>query len=330
MSTTTPMHFKISALTAALVVSSILAGCATTPHSPAGAAEVRSKLTLLQSSSDLSTRAPVALKKAETAVLLAEQPEGKKDLDLGPHRVYMADQAVEIAIAKAKTRYAEDQRAGLSEARGKARLDARTREADQARDAAELARSDADIAKVDADNARSEADMARDDAALIQSEADQNRVNADAAAEQAAVAAAELQRQIDTLKAEATERGLVLTLGDLLFAFDSSELKSGGTITLDRLVTFLNQYPERRVAIEGHTDNVGSNDYNQQLSQRRAESVSRYLQNKGIAIARLDAKGMGKDAPLVSNDSESGRQQNRRVELIIDNPPIAAINTPLQ
>jgi len=311
MSTTTLRRFRFSTLTAALVLSATLAGCATTPRSPAGAEEVRAKLSRLQSNPDLSTRAPIAIKSAEAAVLLAEQPESKQDPDLGPHRVYMAEQAVEIAIAKATTRFAEDQRAGLSEARSKARLTARTREADQAR--------------VDTEVARSDADKAREAALLIQNAADQDRASADAAAEQAAQAAAELQRQIDALKAEATDRGLVLTLGDLLFAFDSAELKSGGTSTLDRLVTFLNEYPERRVAVEGHTDNVGSADYNQRLSQRRAESVSRYLQNKGIARSRLDANGMGQDVPLVSNDSESGRQQNRRVELIIDNPPPSAV-----
>jgi len=312
-----PQKFRMSVLTASLLAVTTLAGCAATPRSPAGADEVRSKLSGLQRNPDLSTRAPVAIKNAEEAVVLAELPESK-DQELGAHRVFMADQSVEIAIAKAKTRFAEDQRAGLSEARGKARLDARTREADQARGAAELARGDAEIAQSEAEFARDEADQVRNDAEIDQA-------NAEAAAIQASAAAAELQRQIDTLKAEATERGLVLTLGDLLFAFDSSELKSGGTITLDRLVTFLNQYPERRVAIEGHTDNVGSADYNQQLSQRRAESVSRYLQAKGISGGRLDIKGVGKDAPLVSNDSESGRQQNRRVELIIDNPPVPEV-----
>ena len=307
---------RMSALTASLVVAASLAGCATTPLSPPGADAVRSKLTGLQKNPDLSTRAPVAIKNAEEAVVLAELPESK-DRELGAHRVYMADQSVEIAIAKAKTRFAEDQRAGLSEARAKARLDARTREADQAREAAELARGDAEIAKSEADIAREEAEQIRKDAEIAQA-------NADAAATQASLDAAELQRQIELLKAEATERGLVLTLGDLLFATGSSELKSGAGMKLDRLVDFLNQYPERRVVIEGHTDNVGSNESNLQLSQRRAESVSRYLQAKGISGERLDEKGLGEEAPLVGNDSASGRQENRRVELIIDNPPAVA------
>lgn len=136
--------------------------------------------------------------------------------------------------------------------------------------------------------------------------------------------AAVLRRQIDELLARETDRRLALTLGDLLFAFDSARLKTGTARTLDRLVGFLNQYPDRTVAIEGHTDDVGSVDYNDRLSQRRAGSVKSYLVQQGIAPERLTASGMGQDRPLTSNGSDSGRQQNRRVELIIENASIAS------
>jgi len=275
-------------LTVLLVAACTLAGCASAPKSPEGAADARARLTQLQGDPNLANLAPVALEEADEAVRLAEQPVGR-DIPLGAHRVYMADRKVDIAVARATTRYAEDQRAKLAEERGQSRLDARTLEADRARD--------------DADDARSEAAEA---------------------AELAALEAAELRRQIEMLKAEETERGLVLTLGDLLFAFDSAELKSGATSTLDRLVAFLNQYPTRKVAIEGHTDSVGNPDYNYRLSQRRAESVKSYLVQAGISFDRLSASGKGQDQPLASNDSESGRQQNRRVELIIDKPQVAS------
>ena len=257
-------------LTAICVAAIALAGCASAPKSPEGAADVRARLTQLQSDPNLANLAPAALKEAEDAVRVAEQPVGR-DTALGAHRVYMADKKVEIAKARATTRYTEDQRAQLAEQRGQSRLDARTREADKA---------------------RSEAD--------------------------------ELRRQIAALNAKETERGLVLTLGDLLCAFDSADLKAGATSTLDQLVAFLNEYPDRRVAIEGHTDNVGNADYNYRLSQRRAESVRSYLTQRGVNFNRLTASGKGQDQPLASNDSESGRQQNRRVELIIDNPPATA------
>jgi len=126
--------------------------------------------------------------------------------------------------------------------------------------------------------------------------------------------------QIDALQAEATDRGLVLTLGDVLFATGKSDVKVGATSNLNKLVTFLNKYPDRTVQIEGYTDNVGSEDSNQGLSQRRAESVKAYLVQQGIAGSRLTAVGMGESQPVASNDTQSGRQQNRRVVAVIDNP----------
>jgi len=89
-------------------------------------------------------------------------------------------------------------------------------------------------------------------------------------------------------------------------------------------VAFLDKYPDRTVAIQGYTDSVGSEDYNQALSQRRADSVRSYLVRQGISSGRLTASGMGKADPVASNESASGRQQNRRVAVIINNPPTAS------
>lgn len=276
----------------AVTVAFLVASCATTPKMASGAAEVRSKLTVLQANSKLADQAPVEIREAEAATLIAEQPVGT-DAALSKHRVYMADRKVEIAMAKAATRYAEGQRAILSQNRDQVRLDARTREADKAQRQA------------------AESKLATEAA----------RVGAAAAAADAASNKAEMQRQIDLLKAEATERGLVLTLGDVLFATGRSDLKSGGNNTLDKLVVFLNKYPDRDVAIEGHTDDVGSLDMNQTLSQQRADSVKTYLLQQGIQSGRLLASGMGETQPVADNLSASGRQQNRRVEVIIENPP---------
>jgi outer membrane protein OmpA-like peptidoglycan-associated protein len=275
----------------------LLSGCASAPQSPAGSDLVREKLTRLQTDPVLANKAPDALEVAERAVRLAEQPLTGSDDDqaLGAHRVYLADLQVEIAMAKAATRHSEDEREQLAQQRSQVRLDARTREADRAR--------------ADADRMASEAAAAR----------------AASAAE-----AAELQRQIAELQAEATDRGLVLTLGDLLFEFDRADLKPGVSGNLDRLVTFLKEYPTRNVIIEGHTDNVGSAGYNQGLSQRRAESVRTYLVQQGVGGQRLTASGLGQSRPVASNDSESGRQRNRRVEIIIDNPPVASASAPVQ
>jgi outer membrane protein OmpA-like peptidoglycan-associated protein len=298
-----------SALTVAAAVGFALAGCASAPLSPEGSAEVRSKLTRLQSDPKLADRAPAALQEAETAVRIAEQPVAR-DTELGAHRVYMADRKVEIAIAQASTRYAEDQRVQLGEERERARLAARTREADNAR-------ADADAAKASA------ADAAR----LASADADAAKASAEDAADVAARQAEELQRQIDVLQAKATDRGLVLTLGDVLFTSGRADLKVGAASNLNRLVVFLGQNPTRNVAIEGHTDSVGTDDYNQGLSQRRAESVRSYLIQQGIDSQRISASGKGENLPVADNDSASGRQQNRRVEVIIANPPATAAST---
>ncbi|MEX2327244.1 MAG: OmpA family protein, partial [Pseudomonadales bacterium] len=129
--------------------------------------------------------------------------------------------------------------------------------------------------------------------------------------------AAKLRRQIEELKARETDRGLVLTLGDVLFDTNKSELKAGATSNLSKLVAFLNDYPERTVEIEGHTDNTGDAAYNQALSQRRADAVRNWLMQQGINSERLTASGKGMIVPIEDNSSAIGRQMNRRVEVII-------------
>lgn len=260
----------------------LLAACATAPVAPEGAAEVRNRLTRLQSDPELASRAPMAMKDADTAVRMAEQPE--VDEALGSHRVYIADRKVEIARAQASTRLSEDQRAALSAQSEKARLDSRTREADLAMSRVETAQA----------------------------------ATADAERE-----TAELQRRVDELQAKITDRGIVLTLGDVLFASGSSTLQPGSATDLDQLVAFLGKYPTRTVTIEGHTDSAGTEEYNQGLSERRAYAVRSHLVMHGVDAARITAVGVGESAPVAGNESATGRQRNRRVEVIISNTALA-------
>ncbi len=136
--------------------------------------------------------------------------------------------------------------------------------------------------------------------------------------------AADLQQQIDDLQAKVTDRGLVLTLGDVLFTTGTATLNMGAGAQLTKLSGFLNKHPDRTAQIDGYTDSVGSDEYNQGLSQRRADSVKSYLVNQGIATERLVATGKGKSSPVGDNASVTGRQQNRRVEVIIANSTVAA------
>ena len=284
-------------LIAVAVAAALVVGCASTPKAPAGSQEVRAKLTALQGDANLATKAPIATKDAELAVSQAEIVQ--HDLALAAHRVYIADRKVDTARAEAETKAAEEHRAALTEQGEKARLDARTHEADLAKSDAMTARAENAEQKAVATQARSDADAAQ--------------LAANASEQQAS----ELQRQLEILQAKPTDRGLVLTLGDTLFATGKSELKSGATANLDRLSAFLNQYPDRTASIEGFTDNTGSEDANQSLSEHRADSVKRYLVGRGVQSDRLSSSGRGENAPVADNETTAGRQQNRRVEVVI-------------
>jgi outer membrane protein OmpA-like peptidoglycan-associated protein len=125
-----------------------------------------------------------------------------------------------------------------------------------------------------------------------------------------------LESELAGLKAKKTERGIVLVLGDVLFDTGQATLKRGAYGTLDRLASTLRDRPGRNVVIEGHTDNVGSEQSNQGLSERRAQSVQTALQQRGVGSSQIIAVGRGESSPIDSNESDSGRRQNRRVELI--------------
>jgi outer membrane protein OmpA-like peptidoglycan-associated protein len=108
----------------------------------------------------------------------------------------------------------------------------------------------------------------------------------------------------------------VVTLGDVLFDSGKSQLRADGSRNLAQLAEFFRRNPERSASIEGHTDSVGSSDSNQTLSDRRAGAVKAALVRMGVPAARLTASGYGKDRPVADNDSSSGRQMNRRVEIV--------------
>ena len=136
---------------------------------------------------------------------------------------------------------------------------------------------------------------------------------------------AQIRKLQDSLNAKQTERGTLVTFGDVLFDFNKAELKSSALPNITQLARFLQENPERQVIVEGYTDSVGSASYNQGLSERRAESVRRALIRAGVEPTRIVAQGYGKEYPVADNSTDSGRAQNRRVEVTIsnDNQPVA-------
>jgi outer membrane protein OmpA-like peptidoglycan-associated protein len=154
----------------------------------------------------------------------------------------------------------------------------------------------------------------------------QQAQNAQAAAQQAQAQNSRLQEEIQKMKATPTARGLLLTLGDVLFDTGRAELNPGAGSKLDQLAQFLNQHPDRRVQIDGFTDSVGSPAFNESLSERRADAVKAALVMRGVDPGRISTQGYGSAYPVASNSDSGGRQLNRRVEVVIgngDNQPIA-------
>lgn len=131
--------------------------------------------------------------------------------------------------------------------------------------------------------------------------------------------ALELQRQMEALQAQQTERGMVLTLGDVLFDVNEATLAPGAAHNISKIAAFMTNYPERTAVIEGHTDSMGEDDFNMNLSRERALAVRQALTGSGVSAKRMSIQGFGEALPVASNTSATGRQENRRVEIIFPN-----------
>ncbi len=280
-------------------------------------------------------RAPLELKAARDTI---DQADGvwRNDRDEGEvnHLAYLAKQRAEVARNLARSRQADEDVKDANNAGDKLRLEARTREAEKARlDAAvaqnqtQAAQAQARQSQIDAANAQQNAAaatrMAAADRALsiaAQDAAAAERVRAEQAAA-AANAAQERVRQLEAqlrdIEGKQTERGLLVTLGDVLFAFNKSELTAQAGPRLDKLAAFLRQFPQRKLLVEGYTDSVGTDAYNMELSERRAEAIREALVARGVDTTRVVTKGYGKAYPVADNASADGRAVNRRVEVVI-------------
>lgn len=165
---------------------------------------------------------------------------------------------------------------------------------------------------------------------VAKSEAERNRILLEARERDVAAAnqkaadaqqqAADAQQQLADLQAKQTERGMVMTLGDVLFDTGKDTLKSGAELNIDRLSKYLLASPGTKIIVEGHTDNRGSVEYNEDLSNRRAQAVAKALESRGVSPDRVEAVGRGESYPVASNGDAAGRQQNRRVEIVFSNP----------
>jgi outer membrane protein OmpA-like peptidoglycan-associated protein len=179
------------------------------------------------------------------------------------------------------------------------------------------------VAEERAEVAREEAEIAREAAALEQRKADLAERRARLERKEAQLLKEttartyQLEQQLAELKTRETERGLVFTIGDVSFETGEAELKAEAMRRLYPLVTYLKEHPNREVIIEGHTDSTGSADFNLQLSQQRADAVRDFLVSNGIDPDRIITRGYGQGYPVASNVTAAGRQENRRVEVVV-------------
>jgi outer membrane protein OmpA-like peptidoglycan-associated protein len=267
-----------------------------------------------------------------------------------------ATETAEEARLMAVKQKAEDEAQAAAAAReAKARADAdaeakRRADAEAAQAQAEAARAEAEQAKAEALKMKQEAEAAAAEAARQKAEAEKATAQAVAQqqvlaaetdkAKQAAAQSENLRQQAENEKQELrarllqqlnsilatrdSARGLIANMSDVLFRSGSFELLPGARERLAKVSGIVLAYPTLHVAIEGHTDSVGSDDYNQQLSERRAQAVRDYFVQQGIASVNVEAHGYGKTEPIATNDTPEGRQQNRRVELILSGDAIGS------
>lgn len=275
--------FKIATiwLLSIIFIAGLLSGCASKKKYPP-LERARAAYIAAESNPDVKANAPIAFYEAGKALENAEiagDPEEKR------HLSYLAEKNAEIAVTLAEQKKAEKEITVLKWEEERAILESRRAEAigSKTRSAREAAEAKALEAQESLDRA------------------------------------AKLESELADLKAVKTDRGMVLTLDDVMFASGKAELASDAGQTIDNLAALLDNYPDRNVMIEGHTDSTGSAELNLDLSERRAQSVKIALLEKGISFDRIGAVGFGEDKPIADNETPEGRKQNRRVEIVILN-----------
>jgi outer membrane protein OmpA-like peptidoglycan-associated protein len=286
-------------IASALLTSLLIGACATAPPS-AALLEARSTLRSAELDAAVLIHAPLELKKATDSLNRANQLQlkGEPASEINS-AAYVANQQAKTAMAMGQAKSNEVAIKGAE---------------------VERERTRADMLAVQAKKAQADSQSAQAQSAAAQQQtaaAEQRARGAEAQAAAARLQAAALQQQLAALQATQTERGMLVTLGDVLFEFNRAEVKPGAQASLRKLADFLRDNPTRRILIEGHTDSVGTAPANQQLSLRRADAVDAALVGMGMAAQRAKTVGYGEEFPVADNATDTNRALNRRVEVYI-------------
>ncbi len=273
---------------AAAALLALLTGCAATPKSIPALEQARQELQTTRADPNAQRFASREIEEAERLLAVAEGAVKERETrSTISHLAYLSTQSSKIAREQGKAKSAEERLAQGAAERDRIRLQARTQEV-------EAARSETQQAQAQAAAAGTELAVERE-------------------------RSAQLEQEKQELMAKPSERGLVVTLRDVMFDTGKAELKSGADRQLDMIATFLSQHAERHVLIEGFTDSVGSESYNERLSERRADAVRSALLTRGVDASRIQIEGYGEQYPVGTNADTGGRQLNRRVEVIVSN-----------
>lgn len=317
------------------------------PHTPRELFEARNALRIAQNAS-AGKYAAATLGKAEQQLAVAEEAyrskRDKKTVESAARDVVETAEEARVMAVKQKAeeetqaRIAAEKKAA-EEREAKARADAeaearRRQEAEQARLEAEKAKAEAERMKQEAEQAAAEAAREKEEAEKARQTALEQQRLAEAETEKARQAAAKAESEKAQLRAQLLEqlnsilqtsdsaRGLIVNMSDVLFDTGSSTLKPGAREKLAKISGILLAHPGLTLQIEGHTDSVGSDEFNEQLSERRSDSVRDFLAEEGVPESSMTATGFGKTQPVASNDTPEGRQRNRRVELVVSGDAI--------
>lgn len=290
-----------------LVIAALISACGSIPNTTTLLDQTRSDYQQAQNDPTVARYAPMELKQAGDALEQANTVANHNgSVDNIDKLAYLAKQKIALTQEVAKQKAAEAEVANAGKARDQIRLDQRTNEANAANLSADQSKQAALLAQGAAAQAQRGTEIAQVDAAIAQRQA-----------QEANARAAQLQAQLTDLAAQKTERGIVITLGDVLFGTDLARLNVDGIRMAEKLATVLQQNPSRNVLVEGFADSTGAAAHNQALSERRGNAVRSALLDLGVAPERIAMRGYGESYPVAANDTVAHRQLNRRVEIIL-------------
>jgi outer membrane protein OmpA-like peptidoglycan-associated protein len=291
---------KIISTPILLAIAALVAACSSMPKTTTLLDQTRNDYVMAQSNPNVASYAPLEMKQAGEALEQANAAARDKDSEAKIDKLaYVARQKIALTQEMAKQKSAEASVASAGKERDQIRLDQRTNEANQANISAQQSKLATQVAQGEA------------------AEAERKTQEAQRKTQEAQARSAQLEAQMADLAAKKTERGMVITLGDVLFGTGMARLNPDGMRTAQKLADVLQQNPQRTVLVEGFTDSTGAASYNQDLSERRAIAVSTALQELGVSRERVAIRGYGQAHPIASNNTAQNRQMNRRVEIVL-------------